>query len=43
MSCGDGPHAMFYYDDFQYWKIFMEDYLEAIDIGVFRAATQGFS
>jgi hypothetical protein len=42
MSCGDGPPPVFDGDDFQYWKIRMEAYLEAIDIGVYKAATQGF-
>jgi hypothetical protein len=42
MSGGDGPPPVFYGDDFPYWKIRMEAYLEAIDIGVYKAATQGF-
>jgi hypothetical protein len=42
MSGGDGPPPIFYGDDFSYWKIRMEAYLEAIDIGVYKAATQGF-
>ena len=42
MSHGDGPPPMFDGDDFPYWKICMEAYLEAIDVGVLRAATQGF-
>jgi hypothetical protein len=42
MSGGDGPPPIFYGDDFPYWKIRMEAYLEAIDIGVYKAATQGF-
>jgi hypothetical protein len=41
MSGGDGP-PVFDGDDFPYWKIRMEAYLEAIDIGVYKAATQGF-
>jgi hypothetical protein len=32
----------FYGDDFPYWKIRMEASLEAIDIGVYKAAAQGF-
>ena len=42
MSGGDGPPLVFDGDDFPYWKIRMEAYLEAIDIGVYKAATQGF-
>lgn len=42
MSNGDGPPPVFDGDDFPYWKIRMEAYLEAIDIGVYRAASQGF-
>jgi hypothetical protein len=42
MSGGDGPSPVFYGDDFPYWKIRMEAYLEAIDIGVYKAATQRF-
>jgi hypothetical protein len=43
MSCGHRPPPVFYGDDFPYWKIRMEAYLEAIDIGVYKAATQGFT
>jgi hypothetical protein len=42
MSSGDGPPPVFDGDDFPYWKIRMEAYLEAIDIGVYKATTQGF-
>jgi hypothetical protein len=42
MSGGDEPPPVFDGDDFSYWKIRMESYLEAIDIGVYKAATQGF-
>ena len=42
MSHGDGPPPIFEGDDFPYWKICMEAYLEAIDVGVYRASTQGF-
>jgi hypothetical protein len=42
MSGGDGPPPVFDGDDFPYWKIRMEAYLEAIDIGVYKATTQGF-
>jgi hypothetical protein len=42
MSNGDGPPLVFDVDDFPYWKICMEAYLEAIDIRVYRAATQAF-
>jgi hypothetical protein len=42
MSHGDGPPPVFEEDDFPYWKICMEAYLEVIDVRVYRAATQGF-
>jgi hypothetical protein len=42
MSGGDVPPPVFDGDDFLYWKIRMEAYLEAIDIGVYKTATQGF-
>jgi hypothetical protein len=42
MSDGDGPPPVFDGDDFPYWKIGMETYLDTIDIGVYKAATQGF-
>jgi hypothetical protein len=42
MFGGDGPPPVFYGDDFPYSKIHMEADLEAIDIGVYKAATQGF-
>jgi hypothetical protein len=42
MSSGDGPPPVFYGDNFPYWKIRMEAYFEAIDIGVYKAATPGF-
>ena len=42
MSHGDGPPAIFEGDDFPYWKIRMETYLEALDVGILRAASQGF-
>ena len=42
MSHGDGPPPIFEEDDFSYWKIRMEAYLEAIDVGVYRATTHGF-
>jgi hypothetical protein len=41
MSNGEGPPPIFEGDDFPYWKIHMEAYLEAIDIGCLRAATEG--
>ena len=41
MSHGDGP-PIFEGDDFSYWKIHMEAYLETLDVGVLRAASQGF-
>jgi hypothetical protein len=37
MSNGDGHPPMFEGDDFPIWK-----YLEAIDVGVYKAMTQGF-
>ena len=42
MSHGDGPPPIFEGDDFPYWKIRMEAYLEALDIGILRATSQGF-
>ena len=39
MSHGDGPPPVFEGDDFPYWKIRMKAYLEALDIGVLRAAS----
>jgi hypothetical protein len=43
MSHGDGLSSIFEGDDFSYWKIRMKAYLEAIDVGVYRAASQGFT
>ena len=43
MSNGDGPPPMFDGDDFPYWKIRMESYLEACDIKCLKAATEGFT
>ena len=42
MSHGDGRPPIFEEDDFPYWKIRMEAYLEALDVGILRAASQGF-
>ena len=42
MSHGDGPPPIFEGDDSLYWKIRMEAYLEALDVGILRAASQGF-
>ena len=42
MSHGDGPPPIFEGDDFPYWKSRMEAYLEALDVGILRAASQGF-
>ena len=42
MSHGDGPPPIFEGDDFLYWKIHMEAYLEALDVDILRAASQGF-
>jgi hypothetical protein len=41
MSNGEGPPPIFEGDDFPYWKICMEVYLEAIDVGCLRTATEG--
>ena len=41
MSHGDGPPPIFEGDNFLYWKIRMEVYLEALDVGILRAASQG--
>jgi hypothetical protein len=43
MSHRDGHLPMFEEDDFPYWKIHMETYLEATDVGVYRVAFQGFT
>jgi hypothetical protein len=40
MSNGEGPPLIFEGDDFLYWKIRMEAYLEAIDVGYLRATTE---
>ena len=42
MSHEDGPPPIFEGDDFPYWKIRMEVYLEALDVGILRAASHGF-
>ena len=42
MSHGDGYPPIFEGDNFPYWKIRNEAYLEALDVGVLRAASQGF-
>ena len=42
MSHGDGTPPIFEGDDFPYWKIHMEAYLEALDVRILRAASQGF-
>ena len=41
MSHGDGPPPIFEGDNFPYWKIRMEAYLEALDVRILRAASQG--
>ena len=41
MSHGDGPPPIFEGDDFPYWKIRMEAYLEALDVGILRAVSHG--
>ena len=42
MSHGDGTPPIFEGDNFPYWEIHVEAYLEALDVGVLRAASQGF-
>ena len=42
MSHGNGPPPIFEGDDFPYWKICMEAYLKASDVGILRVASQGF-
>ena len=42
MSYEDGPPPIFEGDDFPYWKIRMKAYLEALDVGILRAASQSF-
>ena len=42
MSHRDGPPPIVEGDDFPYWKIRMEAYLEALDVGVLRATSEGF-
>ena len=42
MSHRDGLPPVFEGDDFPYWKIRMEAYLEALDVRVLRAISQGF-
>jgi hypothetical protein len=41
MSHGDGPPPIFEGDDFPYWKIHMEAYLEVMDVSVLRATSEG--
>ena len=41
MSHGDGPPPIFEGDGFPYWEIHMEAYLEALDVGILKAASQG--
>ena len=43
MSHRDGPPPIFEGDDFPYWKIRMEAYLEALDVGILRVTSQCFS
>ena len=38
----DGPPPIFEEDDFTYWKFCMEAYLEALDVRILRAVSQGF-
>ena len=42
MSHREGPPPIFEGDGFPYWKICMEAYLEALDVGILRATSQGF-
>ena len=42
MSHGDRPPLIFEGDDFPYWKICMEAFLEGLDVGLLRVASQGF-
>jgi len=41
MSSRDGPSPLFEGDDFSYWKIYMEAYLQAVVPGVLRATLMG--
>jgi hypothetical protein len=41
MSNGEGPPPTFEGDDFSNWKIRLEAYLKAIDVGCLRATTEG--
>jgi hypothetical protein len=41
MFDGNGPPLVLEGDNFLYWKICIEAYLEKIDIVIFRVATQG--
>ena len=42
MSSGEGPPPVFNGDDFPYWKVRMESYMEAIDTLLYTAAVTGF-
>ena len=42
MSHGNGPTSIFEGDNFHYQKIHIEAYLEALDVGILRATSQGF-
>ena len=42
MSSGDEPPPMFDGEDFSYWKIRMEAYLEAVDYDVYLASINGY-
>ena len=42
MSSGEGPPPVFNGDDFPYWKVRMESYMEAIDPLLCTAAVTGF-
>ena len=42
MSGGEGPLPVFDGEDFPYWKIRMESYMEAIDSLLYQAAITDF-
>ena len=43
MTHRDGPLPILDGDDFLYWKIQMESYLEACDVKCLKATTEGFT
>ena len=42
MSSGEVPPPVFNGDDFPYWKVRMESYMEAIDLLLYTANVTGF-